>query len=181
MCVGTQLYSEMRAHATGSDTLGVMAPIEEPVGIEAWRAFLLTHAAVLRRLERELEREQRLPLAWYDVLLELNAAPERRLRMQDLAARVVLSRSRVSRVVDEMVRAGLVRREADPSDGRAAFAVVTDAGRAALRRAAPVYLRGIEEQFLAHLTPAEIRTIETGLNRVLEAQRAHERDPAPAR
>jgi DNA-binding MarR family transcriptional regulator len=159
-----------------------MSPVEEPAGIEAWRAFLLTHAAVVRRLERDLEREQRLPLAWYDALLELNAAPGRRLRMQDLAARVVLSRSRVSRVVDEMVRAGLVRRESDPSDGRAAFAVITDEGRTALRRAAPVYLRGIEEQFLAHLTPAEIRTIETGLTRVLDAQRAlEERDAAVAR
>jgi DNA-binding MarR family transcriptional regulator len=156
-----------------------MAPTDEPAGIEAWRAFLLTHAAVVRRLERELEREQHLPLAWYDVLLELNAAPDRRLRMQDLAGRVVLSRSRVSRVVDEMVRAGLVRREPDPDDGRAAFAVVTDAGRAALRRAAPVYLAGIEEQFLSHLTAAELRTIETGLTRVLEAQRALDRAETP--
>jgi DNA-binding MarR family transcriptional regulator len=154
-----------------------MAPLEEPDGIDAWRAFLLTHAAVVRRLERDLEHEQHLPLTWYDVLLELNAAPDRRLRMQELAGRVVLSRSRVSRVVDEMVRAGLVRREADPSDGRAAFAVATDAGRAALRRAAPVYLKGIEEQFLAHLTPAELRTIETGLNRVLAAQHAAEKAP----
>ena len=149
---------------------------------DAWAALLRVHAAVTPVLDQELQAAHGLPITWYDVLLELNAAPERRLRMQDLAARVVLSRSRVSRVVDEMVRAGLVRREPDPSDGRAAFAVVTDAGRAALRRAAPVYLRGIEEQFLAHLTPAEIRTIETGLNRVLEAQRAHdERAPAPAR
>jgi DNA-binding MarR family transcriptional regulator len=156
-----------------------MAPTDEPAGIEAWRAFLLTHAAVVRRLERELERDQHLPLAWYDVLLELNAAPDRRLRMQELAGRVVLSRSRVSRVVDEMVRAGLVRREPDPDDGRTSFAVVTDAGRAALRRAAPVYLAGIEEQFLSHLTGAELRTIETGLNRVLEAQRALEQAEAP--
>jgi DNA-binding MarR family transcriptional regulator len=155
-----------------------MATVDEPAGLGAWRAFLLTHAAVVRRLERLLEHEQRLPLAWYDVLLELNAAPERRLRMQDLSARVVLSRSRVSRVVDEMVRAGLVRREPDPSDGRAAFAVATDAGRAALRKAAPVYLRGIEEQFLAHLTPAEIDTIERAFGRVLEEQRAlDQREP----
>jgi DNA-binding MarR family transcriptional regulator len=162
----------MRAHASSIRYIAGVAPIEEPPGIEAWRAFLLTHAAVVRRLERDLERAQNLPLAWYDVLLELNAAPRRRLRMQDLAARVVLSRSRVSRVVDELVRAGLVRREPDPSDGRAAFAVATEEGRAALRRAAPVYLRGIEEQFLAHLTAAELRTIETGLNRVLAGQHA---------
>jgi DNA-binding MarR family transcriptional regulator len=149
-----------------------VAPIDEPAGIGAWRAFLQTHAAVVRRLEQTLEHDQRLALAWYDVLLELNAAPQRRLRMQDLAARVVLSRSRVSRVVDEMVRAGLVRREPDPTDGRASFAVLTDAGRTSLRRAAPVYLRGIEDQFLAHLTPAELATIEAAFDRVLAEQRA---------
>jgi DNA-binding MarR family transcriptional regulator len=156
-----------------------MPPPEEPAGLGAWRAFLLTHAAVVRRLERILEQDQHLPLAWYDVLLELNAAPERRLRMQDLAARVVLSRSRVSRVVDEMARAGLVRREPDPADGRAAFAVVTDEGRNALRRAAPVYLQGIEDEFLAHLTAEEAATIEGALGRVLDAQRTLDAREAP--
>jgi DNA-binding MarR family transcriptional regulator len=145
-------------------------PAEDPEGIGAWAAFLRTHAAVVRRLEQVLETEQHLPIAWYDALLELNAAPDRRLRMQDLSDRVVLSRSRVSRVVDELVRAGLVRRDSDPSDGRAAFAVITDAGRAALRAAAPVYLRGIEEQFLQYLTPAEKRSIERALSKVLDGQ-----------
>ena len=79
-----------------------MASVEEPGGIDAWRAFLLTHAAVVRRLERDLEHEQHLPLAWYDVLLELNAAPGLRLRMSELGQRTVLSRTRVSRVVDEL-------------------------------------------------------------------------------
>ncbi|HZP29692.1 MAG TPA: MarR family transcriptional regulator [Acidimicrobiia bacterium] len=161
-----------------------MARIEEPAGVEVWRAFLRTHAAVLRRLERDLERAQNLPLAWYDVLLELNSAPGRRLRMQELSGRVVLSRSRVSRLVDDLVRAGLVRREPDPSDGRAAFAVITNAGRDALRRAAPVYLHGIEEQFLAHLTEDELRTIDAGLTRVLAAQRTvdeRDREQEPAR
>jgi DNA-binding MarR family transcriptional regulator len=144
-------------------------PIEEPEGIEAWAALLRTHAAVVRRVEAEMEAAEGLPLAWYDALLELNAAPERRLRMQDLAARVVLSRSRVSRVVDEMVRAGLVEKVPDPTDGRAAFAVITEVGRAALRRAAPGYLAGVEAHFLAHLTPEERATIATGLGRVLEA------------
>jgi len=159
-----------------------MAPTGEPAGIGAWRAFLQAHAAVVRSLERTLEREQRLPLAWYDVLLELNAAPQRRLRMQELAGRVVLSRSRVSRVVDEMARTGLVRREPDPTDGRASFAVLTDPGRAALRRAAPVYLRGIEDRFLAHLTPAELTTIERAFDRVLDEQRVFDaRDDAMGR
>ena len=78
--------------------------------------------------------------------------------------------------------AGLVRREPDPADGRASFAVVTEDGRSALRRAAPTYLQGIDEQFLAHLTPEEQATIELALGRVLDAQHAlDERDSEPLR
>ncbi len=146
-----------------------MAPTPEPEGLGAWRAFLKAHTAVVRRLEQELEAGRHLPLTWYDVLLELNAAPDRRLRMQVLSDRVTLSRSRVSRVVDEMVRAGLVRREPDPADGRASFAVITDPGRDALRAAAPVYLDGVDEHVLRVLTPAERTTLERALNRVLDA------------
>jgi DNA-binding MarR family transcriptional regulator len=147
-------------------------PAREELGLRAWSVFLRTHAAVVRRIERELDEECRLPLAWYDVLLELNAAPERRLRMQDLGNRVVLSRSRVSRVVDELTRAGLVAREPDPVDRRGSWAVLTDLGRARLRAAAPVYLRGITEHFSRHLGVRELTAVEAALSRVLAAQEA---------
>ena len=149
-----------------------MAPVEEPDGIDAWRAFLLTHAAVVRRLERDLEHEQHLPLTWYDVLLELNAAPDRRLRMQELAGRVVLSRSRVSRIVDELVGAGLVERTANPDDGRSSLARITERGRAELRRAAPHYLAGIDEHFASLLEPDERRVLAVALERVVSHHRS---------
>lgn len=144
----------------------------EQLGLRVWSLFLRTHAAVVRRLERDVEDQTRLPLAWYDVLLELNAAPERRLRMQELGNRVVLSRTRVSRIVEELTRVGLACREPDPADRRGSFAVVTDAGRVALRSAAPVYLRGISEQFTAHATDDELRVLHDAFARVLSAQRA---------
>ena len=150
---------------------------EEPEGLGAFAALLQVQAAVVRRLELRLEQHRLVPIAQYDVLLELNAAPSRRLRMQQLADRVVLSRSRVSRVVDEMERAGLVRREPDPDDKRAAFAVITDDGRAALRKAAPVYLQGIEEEFLSHLAAGERKSLERSLRKVLEAQRGEPDEP----
>ena len=106
--------------------------VEEPEGLAAFAALLQVHAAVVRKLEERLEEHRLVPIAQYDVLLELNAAPGRRLRMQQLSDRVVLSRSRVSRVVDEMEQAALVRREPDPDDRRAAFAVITDDGRVAV-------------------------------------------------
>src|SRR3954451_3636865 len=112
----------------------------------AWASVLRVHAAVVPRLERELAAVG-MPLSWYDVLLELNSAPDRRLRMTELGAKAVLSRERVSRVVDELERAGLVRRERNPDAGRSLLAVVTDEGRARVRAAAPAYLAGIEQHF----------------------------------
>jgi DNA-binding MarR family transcriptional regulator len=139
----------------------------------AWAAVLRVHAALVPRLDRELRQAAGMPLAWYDVLLELHAAPERHLRMSDLGERVVLSRTRVSRVVDELVDAGLVLREANPRDGRSALATLTEAGARRLRAAAPTYLDGIDRHFTQHLTRAEQKAIARGLNRVLAS------DPIP--
>lgn len=139
----------------------------EELGVLVWSLFLRTHAAVVPRIEQDMQRRRQLPLAWYDVLLELNAAPGRRLRMQELGNRVVLSRSRASRVVDELAVAGLARREPDPSDRRGSFAVLADAGRRALRAAAPVYLAGIGEHFTAALTDEELPVLQAALTRVL--------------
>ncbi|MGH8929215.1 MAG: MarR family winged helix-turn-helix transcriptional regulator [Egibacteraceae bacterium] len=138
--------------------------------VAAWRALLLAQNAVLRAIEADLASKGLVALTTYDVLLELNAAPDRRLRMQDLAARVVLSRTRVSRLVDELVTAGLVTREPDPTDGRAMLAALTRAGRTALRKAAPAYLKGIERHFTAHLTDEERRVVTQALQRVAEAR-----------
>ena len=136
--------------------------------VTAWAGVLRVHAAVVPRLERALAAVG-MPLSWYDVLLELNAAPDRRLRMTELGARAVLSRERVSRVVDELERAGLVRRDRNPDDGRSLLAAITDDGRARLRAAAPVYLDGIAQHFGAELDDEEARVIGTALLRVAAA------------
>ncbi len=150
-------------------------------GVAAWAALLRCHAALVGRLELELQAERGLSLAWYDVLLVLNSAPERRLRMSELGERVVVSRTRVSRIVDEMVEAGLVAREPDPADRRSWFATITRDGRATLRRAAPVYLRGIASYFSGHLTAEEVRVMREALERVLEELPGVTRRVAPGR
>jgi DNA-binding MarR family transcriptional regulator len=142
---------------------------EEVDPVAAWRALLRAQDAVLRAIEDDLARAGSIDLSWYDVLLELNGAPDRRLRMQDLASRTVLSRSRVSRLVDELVDRGLVERLPDPTDGRASFAHLTAAGREALRAAAPVYLDGIERHFTAHLDGHEQAILTGALQRVVAA------------
>jgi DNA-binding MarR family transcriptional regulator len=135
----------------------------------AWAALLRVHAALVPALDRDLQAATGLPLTWYDVLLELNAAAERRLSMGELGQRAVVSRTRVSRVVDQLVAAGLVTREANPDDRRSAYAAITPAGRDRLRAAAPVYLDGIARQFTSRMTPAEARTVAAALEKVLAA------------
>lgn len=139
--------------------------------IAAWAALLRTHAAVVPRLERALQAIG-LPLTWYDVLLVTNAAPGRRLRMTELGQRAVVSRERVSRVVTELEAAGLVERQANPDDRRSSYAAITPAGRARLRKAAPVYLAAVEEHFLGHLDDDEVRVLTRALTRVLAAEEA---------
>lgn len=139
------------------------------LGLHGWGALLRTHATLVPMLDRELQAAVGLPLAWYDVLLELANAPDRRLQMRELGDRVTLSRTRVSRVVDEMQRAGYVEKQAHPNDRRSIYATITAKGRKQFRAAAPVYLRGIHEHFVAHLRPSELSAIATGLQRVARA------------
>lgn len=112
----------------------------------AWESLLRLHAAVLPRLERAVATEGGLPLRWYDVLLELHdeGGP---LTMGQLGERVVLSRTRVSRLVDDLVDAGLVAREANPDDRRSAYAVLTAAGRRRFLDGAKAYLPAIDREF----------------------------------
>jgi DNA-binding MarR family transcriptional regulator len=131
--------------------------------VVAWSAFLRAHAATVRLIDRDVHQQTGLPLRWYDVLLELNAAAGRRLRMQELSDAVVLSRTRVSRVVDELVAADLVRRQRNPDDGRSSYAVITEAGRRALRRAAPVYLGSIQAHFGARLSTESLAAIRDAM------------------
>lgn len=133
---------------------------------EAWGAVLRAHAVLVPQLDRHLQAEAGLPLRWYDVLLELSAARDTRLTMGELADRVVLSRTRVSRVVDELEGAGLVRRDANDADRRSAYAVLTPAGRTAFDAAAPVYRKAIARWFAAPLDDAELATVRDALDRV---------------
>ena len=141
---------------------------------ETWGALLKVHAALVPRLDRELQDAHGLPLTWYDVLLELESAPDRRLTMGQLGSVAAVSRTRVSRVVDELTRAGLVMREQNPDDGRSAFAALTPAGRAALRKAAPTYVAAVRREFADHLSDREAEVLARALRKVLAAS-AHER------
>ncbi|WP_218566182.1 MarR family winged helix-turn-helix transcriptional regulator [Vallicoccus soli] len=128
--------------------------------LEAWRVFLRAHALLTRRLEADLVAEQGMSLASYDVLVTLVDAPARSLRMTELADRVLISRSGLTRLVDRLERDGLVRREPAPDDARGLLAVLTDTGYDRLRRASSTHLRGIDEYVVSRLTTGEL--LETG-------------------
>jgi DNA-binding MarR family transcriptional regulator len=134
--------------------------------LAAWRAFLTAHRHLVDRLAAELAEDQDLPLAWYDVLVNLDEADGDRLRMADLADRILLSQSGLTRLVDRMGGAGFVSREQCPTDRRGTFVVLTPEGRAALHRAAPVHLSGVAAHFGDLLSDEEARVLRDALDRV---------------
>lgn len=137
--------------------------------LAVWRAFLRAHARVVRTLEADLLAEHDLPLAWYDVMVQLVEAPGRRVRMTELADRVLLSRSGLTRLVDRMVGAGLVRREPCDTDARGYYAVLTDEGYARLRSAAGTHLRGVRDRVISLFDPDELQLLGSYLARLYPA------------
>ena len=125
----------------------------------AWRAFLVVHARVARRLEADLLARNDLPLAEFDVLFQLNLADGDRLRMNELADRVVLSRAGITRLVDRLVADGLVARLRCADDARGTYAVLTDLGRDRLSEARPGHFAAVRRYFLAAFARPELETL----------------------
>ena len=138
----------------------------------AWRGMLRVHSRLTRELDAELVAAHGLPLSSYEVLLFLDDAPGGRLRMTQLADSVLLSPSGLTRLVDRLLKDGLVRRENCPSDRRGFEAVITDPGREALAEGRRTHLAGVRERFLEHFTGAELRALGSYFDRVLAGPRA---------
>jgi len=141
--------------------------------MRAWQALLHTHHHVVRTLDSELRHQHGLPLAAYDVLLRLARAPGRSLRMSDLAERVLLSPSGLTRRVDRLEAKGLVERKPDPEDGRVALAVLTPEGGRTVRRAALTHLKGIRKHFTGRLSERELGDIASGLEAITGPHAPH--------
>ena len=144
-----------------------MASVLSPAELTAWRTFLRAHAKVVRRLEAELLLEHHLPLASYDVLVQLSEAPDRRLRMTELADRVLLSRSGLTRLADRLEREGLIERQTCESDARGTLAVLTGAGLARLREAWLTHARGVAEHVTGRLTGEEVAQLAALLGKLV--------------
>jgi DNA-binding MarR family transcriptional regulator len=142
----------------------------DPAELRAWRAFLTRHALLARRLEADLMATSGLPLAEYDVLVQLALADGRRLRMNELADRVLLSRAGITRLVDRLTVDGLVGRLKCASDARGYFAVLTAAGLARLNDATPGHMAAVRHFFLDAYTPSELAVLADLLERGLPSR-----------
>ncbi|MGH2512579.1 MAG: MarR family winged helix-turn-helix transcriptional regulator [Candidatus Limnocylindrales bacterium] len=127
--------------------------------LETWRAFLMAHALLTRRLDEDLRSAEGLTLGEYSALLQVAEAPGHSLRMNQLADGIFLSRSGVTRLIDRLEADGLIERSSCTSDGRGSLAVLTDAGLVRLRAASGTHLRGIDQYFLAVIAGSDLEQL----------------------
>lgn len=135
--------------------------------LRAWRGMLRVHATMTKALDAQLEAEHGLSLSSYEVLMYLNDADGRRMRMSDLASTVILSRSGLTRLVDRLERDGLLERQICASDARGCFASLTETGRRRLQAARATHLAGVRTLFLDHFGEAELDALGAAWERVL--------------
>lgn len=135
----------------------------------AWRTFIESSWALHTHLEDELRAQTGLSMNDYHVLVVLSEAPERRLRMGELAGRLVFSPSRITYQINSMVKRGLVRKQPCPEDGRGQEAVLTDEGMTALVNAAPLHLVTVRDRFIDRLDPEELEVIHRVFDKVRKA------------
>lgn len=136
---------------------------------QTWRAFLTASRALTETLDRELQHDAGMPHAYYEILVRLSEAPQRRLRMSELAESTGSSRSRLSHAAARLEAAGWIRREECPTDRRGQIAVLTDSGFATLAAAAPGHVEGVRRHLFDALSPAQVDQ----LRRISETLVAH--------
>jgi DNA-binding MarR family transcriptional regulator len=141
--------------------------------LRAWQSLLHAHHDVTRKLDTELRDEHGLTFGTYDVLLRLARAPDGRLRMTELAERVLMSPSGLTRMVDGLVRDGLVERGRSEKDARVMLVRLSPRGRELIRRAAKTHLRGIREHFTGRLTETQLRNVASALETITGPHKPH--------
>jgi DNA-binding MarR family transcriptional regulator len=168
------LVSEQLQRAQSQNEQPLSSPTSER--LRAWRLYFESALALNDVLDAELQRDAGIPISWYDTLVHLEEAPDG-LRMNELAERILYSKSGLTRVVDKMDEAGLVRRVRPENDRRSIFVLLTDEGRSTLERARRHHRHGIEEHFSQHLADSDVKA----LIRAFEKISTHARPLRPGR
>jgi DNA-binding MarR family transcriptional regulator len=143
---------------------------------QAWRTYLAATQMLHARLGRELQSAHGLTMNDYEILVRLSDAPERRIRMTDLAELTLLSKSRLSHQITRMEQAGTVRREGCPTDQRGTFAVLTEEGWHRLAEAAPTHVESVRRYLVDVLTAEELQIIGKALGRVVDQLNSQRHD-----
>jgi DNA-binding MarR family transcriptional regulator len=142
-----------------------LTPEEQSV----WRAFLDVSRLMTEQMNRQLSDDSKMSLPEYEILVALSEAPDRRLRMSELADRVLSSRSRITHTVGRMEERGHVHREACADDGRGVLCVLTDAGFAELEAAAPGHVESVRRAMFDPLSGSEVESLGVALRKIREA------------
>lgn len=145
-----------------------MLELDEPRKL-AYKEFLTAHTRLVEVIDAELSEARLIPLVWYDVLVTLEYAPDHTLRMSELADKVLLSRSGLTRLVERLESQGLVSRQSCPKDRRGTHAVLTPAGKAKREEAWPLYSSLIQELFGSQMSDTDVQTVTTVMLRVTDA------------
>lgn len=145
-----------------------------------WRSFLAVSRAVFEGLDRQLQRDSGMPLAYYEILVQLSEAPDRMLRMSELADRVHSSPSRLSHAVARLEEKGWVQRVDCPTDRRGQYAVLSDEGFEVLAAAAPGHVEAVRGLLFDALTPEQIEQLREISEAVLDRARAGDEGSSPA-
>ena len=138
----------------------------QKTAVRAWARLVRVQQSALGGVEADLKAAGFPPLVWYDVLLELDGAPDGSLRHREIERGMLLQRYHVTRIVERMERDGLVRRLPCPEDARGAVAVITEKGRDLRRRMWPVYAAAIERHFAGHFSSPELLQLDALLGRL---------------
>lgn len=146
----------------GDDTVRWLDDHEQ----EVWRAYLDVMRLLMDRLQRQVSEDSDMSLGEYEVLVQLSEAPDRQLRMSDLAARMVHSRSRLTHTVGRMERRGLVRRDPCEEDGRGVLCRLTDAGFEILVEAAPGHVEAVRRAVFDPLSAADVEALGVAMEKV---------------
>ncbi|MDQ3716697.1 MAG: MarR family transcriptional regulator [Actinomycetota bacterium] len=126
----------------------------------AWRSYLAASRAIEEAIQGQLQRDADIPHIYYEILVRLSEAPDRMLRMSDLAERSLSSRSRLSHAVSRLEERGWIARQACPDDGRGMLASLTEQGMAAAERIAPGHVNAVREQIFDRLTPEQVKQLQ---------------------
>ena len=148
-----------------------MSATNTTIHLQMWRSFLGAHFSVVKYLERRMQEQHGLTLAWWDVMQQLADGPKQGLRMSELADSVLLTRSGITRLVDRMIEAGLIVRETCPGDRRGYYAVITEKGLDTIESVGPDHFRDAWEAFLGHISEEEAVMLEKVFGRVLAAEK----------